>query len=240
MKISKLLKSLLRLNPILIIALILNLIGCQKENEEITNKKGTVTDIEGHIYKTITIGSQVWMAENLRVTCFNDSTQIPNITDPIKWINMTSGAQCLYENNEAYLDSMYGRFYNWYAVKTGKLAPKGWHVPTDEDWEKLKNYVCDNYSGGSDKVANHLKIVTGWDDYIGNYPDNETGFSGVPAGLRGLKGEYDWNKKAGYFWSSTEFNGEAILRNLDYRESTFVRGFAGNKNAGFSIRCIKD
>jgi uncharacterized protein (TIGR02145 family) len=103
---------------------------------------GTLTDQDGNIYKTITIGNQVWMAENLRTTKYNDGTAIPNVTGKSEWCALTTGAYCNY-NNTKNVDtiSTYGRIYNWYAVNTGKLAPPGWHVPNDEDWRTLTDYL---------------------------------------------------------------------------------------------------
>ncbi len=99
---------------------------------------GTVTDQDGNEYKTVTIGTQTWMAENLRTTKYNDSTSIPNITSASMWQNSTTGAYCNY-NNTTDIDTIvtYGSLYNWYAVNTGKLAPKGWHVATNEEYSTL-------------------------------------------------------------------------------------------------------
>ena len=106
---------------------------------------GTVTDIDGNIYQTVTIGTQTWMVENLRTTKYNDNSAIPEITGAITWSNLTTPGMCT-NNNTKNTDTIntYGRLYNWYAVNTGKLPPIGWHVPTDAEFTILENYLIAN------------------------------------------------------------------------------------------------
>src|SRR5574344_55140 len=94
----------------------------------VTISMPTVTDIDGNVYHTITIGTQTWMVENLKVSKYNDGTAIPNVTDATAWAALTTGAYCDY-NNDVANGTKYGHLYNWYAVNTGKLAPSGWHGP---------------------------------------------------------------------------------------------------------------
>jgi hypothetical protein len=98
-----------------------------------TGQKGKINDIEGNTYKTIGIGKQIWMAENLRSTKFNDSTDIPNIADSLHWSNLTDPGYCWY-NNDTTMRIPYGALYNWYTVNSGILCPTGWHIPTEEEW----------------------------------------------------------------------------------------------------------
>ncbi len=102
---------------------------------------GSVSDVEGNVYKTIELGSQTWMAENLKTTRFNDDTEIPLVTGGTEWELMRSPAYCWYENNEAVYKDFYGAYYNWYTVNTGKLCPSGWHVPSDEEWKTLEMHL---------------------------------------------------------------------------------------------------
>jgi len=95
---------------------------------------GTMTDIEGNIYKTVTIGTQTWMAENLRTTKYNDSTNIPYAINNSEWAALLSASYSNYDHTtNAETIATYGRLYNWYAVNTGKLAPKGWHIPSNKE-----------------------------------------------------------------------------------------------------------
>jgi uncharacterized protein (TIGR02145 family) len=195
----------------------------------------TVTDIDGNIYHTIKIGNQTWMVENLKAIRYNDSTSIPNVTDDNTWMSLTTPGYCWYNNSASYKE-IYGALYNWYAVNTGKLAPKGWHVPTENDWKTLEEYVGSASTGGG-----KLK-ETGYDHWL--YPNlnatNTTGFTGLPGGYRSrATGYFQYNGKNGCWWSSTgsisKF-GRFILNydrtdcDYDYDYGTF----------GFSVRCIKD
>ena len=126
-----------------------------------------VTDIDENFYETITIGTQEWMAENLKTTKYNDGNDIPDVTDDFEWSALTTGARSWYDNNEAANKNTYGALYNWYAVSTGKLCPQGWHAPTDQEWSTLENYLAANgynYDGstGSNNYALALASVNGW------------------------------------------------------------------------------
>ena len=118
------------------------------------NTPVTVTDIDGNIYNTVTIGSQVWMVENLRVSKYRDGTSIPNVTDNTQWTNLTTGAYCYYDNNSSF-NNIYGKLYNWYAVNNSKnIAPLGWHIPSDAEWITLYNYL-----GGQLVAGGALKSI---------------------------------------------------------------------------------
>ena len=113
-----------------------------------------ITDIDGNVYHTVKKGNQLWTVENLRTTSFNDGRPIQLVTDNVTWASLTTPAYCWY-NNDIYNKSKYGALYNWYAVDTKKLAPKGWHVPTDVEWDILQDYLIANgyNSDGDDKRA---------------------------------------------------------------------------------------
>ena len=204
-----------------------------------SSNPGTVTDIDGNIYKTV-IGNQVWMAENLKTTHYNDGSSIPNITDNTEWTKLRNGAYCWYDNNIAY-KSIYGALYNWYAVDTRKLAPTGWHLPTDTEWAKLTKYL-----GGRDIAGGELKEygTSHW-----NSPNtgatNATGFSALPGGYRSYyNGSYDGLGTTGYWWTATENNPQdesAYGRGLYYGSIDVSRGNNWHyKPEGNSVRCIKD
>ncbi len=141
-----------------------------KTEESTTNPditEGTIKDIENNTYKTVTIGTQTWMAENLKVTKYNDGASIPNVTDATAWSELTTGALCDYDNTPSNSET-YGKLYNWYAVNTGKLCPTGWHVPSRSEWTTLENYLIANgynYDGTTtnNKIAKAMASSSGWE-----------------------------------------------------------------------------
>lgn len=199
-------------------------------------KTGTVTDAEGSTYAIVKIGDQWWMAENLKVSTYNDGTAIPNVTDSATWAVLTTGAYCNY-NNDASFVTKYGRLYNWYAVNTGKLAPAGWHVPTDAEWTTLTTYL-----GGTDIAGGKLK-ETGTAHW--NTPNtgatNEFGFTALPSGTR-YYGQFLVVGFVGGWWSSSAQENDttdAIPRNMRFQVSD-VYQTGWEKTTGHSIRCVKD
>lgn len=224
--------------------------SCSKNNSasnNLTNRRttaifdssvnyGTVTDQDGNIYKTITIGAQTWMAENLRTTIYNDGTSIPNIKDSDEWSNSTIGGFCNY-NNTTNSDTIatFGRLYNWYAVNTGKLAPKGWHVATDEEWRILTIYLGESVAGGKLKEIGKIH----W-----NSPNtgatNKSGFTALPGGSRHYDGTFFGIGDVGFWWCTPESNiSNAWYWYIYYDINHVCRHFL-NREYGFSIRCVKD
>lgn len=197
---------------------------------------GTMKDQDSNTYKTIKIGSQVWMAENLRTTKYTDGTPIPNIVDDKDFHNMTTGALCNY-NNDPITGDTYGCLYNWYAVSSShKIAPDGWHVPTEKDWAVLSNFLGgDNIAGGKMKEigSNH------WDTTnIG--ASDMYGFSALPAGARAENGEFSFLGTAGYWWSSSEGNNKSALLRGTANSAGSLLLLYYFKDYGFSIRLVKD
>jgi uncharacterized protein (TIGR02145 family) len=214
---------------------------------------GSMTDGESNSYKTVTIGTQTWMAENLKVTKYNDGSTIPNVTDATIWSNLTTGAVCTY-NNTTNADTIrtYGRLYNWYAVNTGKLCPTGWHVPSDAEWSTLDAYLNANgydYDGSTtdDAIAKSMASITGWASVsqtgdIGNNPsiNNKSGFTALPGGVRSYDGAFNDIGGSGYWWSASE-NGtsNAYGRNLLYNRNSLNNNY-NNEVDGFSVRCLRN
>lgn len=199
---------------------------------------GTVTDIDGNVYNTVTIGTQCWMVENLKTTRYNDGTTIPNVTDNTEWSNLTTGAWCYY-NNDASNYSVYGKLYNWYSVNTDKLAPIGWHVPSDAEWTTLTIYLGgENTAGAAMKSINTL-----WNTYNEIQNTNSSGFSALPCGQRIIfNSAFQGFGAYTHFWSATEsstLGPNSWDRNLKYTDSVVHRYFS-DKNSGFSIRCVKN
>ncbi|MCO5249382.1 MAG: fibrobacter succinogenes major paralogous domain-containing protein [Chitinophagales bacterium] len=178
------------------------------------------------------------MAENLRTTKYNDGTDIPHIMDNKVWSNLTSGAYSIY-NFSPENEQIYGKLYNWYAVNTGKLCPKGWHIPTDAEWTQLENYLGSNV-GGKLKATGNTTDGTGLWESPNSGATNESGFSGLPGGYRGGDGSYGGMGSLGYWWSSTEYGTSlAWGRYLYYSVSSVFRGNDG-KERGLSCRCARD
>ena len=193
-----------------------------------------MTDIDGNVYHTITIGTQVWMVENLKTTKYNDGTAIPLVTDNAAWRNLTTPGYCWYINNSIYKNTPYGALYNWYAVNTGKLAPTGWHVPTDSEWTVLINYL-----GGNSVAGGKLKDSTYWTS-TNTCATNTTGFSAIPSGFRNYDGTFNNMGDYGYWWGASTAGDFIISWDCSVSDiSSFLRN--GNIfDYGFSIRCVKD
>jgi uncharacterized protein (TIGR02145 family) len=191
----------------------------------------TVKDIDGNIYNTVQIGDEVWFAENLRTTKYNDGTLIPNVTDANAWKNVTTGAYCFYDNKPEN-DAICGNLYNWYAVDTKKLCPTGWHVPSDEEWAALEHYL-------GEAAGKKMKSITGW--YNNGNGTNESGFSALPGGYRDGNGTFYGVGSGGLWWSSTEYGArDAWLRSLGYFNVVVGRFGSFGKESGVSVRCLRD
>lgn len=200
----------------------------------------TVTDIDGNVYRTVTIGGQTWMAENLRTTRYRNGDPVPNVSDDSVWFNLSTGAYCNYGNDPNYA-AIYGRLYNWYAVYDSRnIAPSGWHVASDDEWTTLVNYLGGpNIAGGKLKEAgtSHWKSPNAG-------ATNESGFSGLPGGYRNPDGPFHHIGDNGFWWTSTLDNtyanrDRAWRLTWHYFDSTVDRNsyyFMG----GMSVRCIKD
>jgi uncharacterized protein (TIGR02145 family) len=210
-----------------------NAISKNKQDTGIQYGNG-VTDINGNTYETVIIGKQEWMAENLKVNKYNNGTSIPNITDANHWENFTKGAWCNYNNNSQN-EIKYGKLYNWHAVNTHKLCPKGWHVPTDIDWNILTDYLAAiGYEG---KQGNALKAKSDWFKY--GIESDIFGFKGLPGG-RYYNGYYYAAEGSGFWWSSSKYNRDrAWIRFMYYYHDGVHRSDYDMSN-GLSVRCLRD
>jgi uncharacterized protein (TIGR02145 family) len=191
----------------------------------------TVTDVDGNIYKTVMIGNQEWMAENLRVTHYRNGTPIPGLVDMRDW----SGAQIGLSSDYEFLrDDSYGKLYNWWAVEERKdhyLAPEGWHIPTEEEWQTLINAA-----GGK-----RLKDSLHWPDMAG-YKGGLSGFNALPSGYRSYGGTFLEKGDRAYFWTSSNQKDHpfskvtVIISRYTNNPYTFGMGVTN----GYSVRCVKD
>jgi uncharacterized protein (TIGR02145 family) len=198
---------------------------------------GTMSDIEGNAYKVVVIGTQIWMAENLKTTHFKDGSEIPLKTNNIDWGNLSSPGYCWYYNDASSYKSTYGALYNWYTVNTGNLCPSGWHVSSDAEWLSLTKYL-----GGASIAGGKLKEAGSAHWGLPNEgATNETGFTALPGGFRIFNGAMDQNGYAGYWWTSSESSSSLAWGSgyLDYTTASITRAFY-DKRDGFSVRCIKD
>jgi len=191
-----------------------------------------LTDNDGNTYAIVQIGTQTWMAENLRTSRYRNGDAIPNVTNNTTWASLTTGAWATYDNNAAN-NATYGKLYNWYAVADGRnVCPVGWHVPTDAEWTVLSNHL------GSEP-GHKMKSTSGWSNN-GN-GSNASGFTGFPGGDRGNNGTFYGGGRYGYFWSSSENDSDsAWYRYLTNALRGLFRNDDSNEKLGFSVRCVRD
>jgi uncharacterized protein (TIGR02145 family) len=201
------------------------------------NYSGTMSDIDGNTYKTVTIDTQTWMAENLRAVRYKNGSVIPLVTDSTAWCNLTTPGYCWYNNDEATYKATYGALYNWYTVSTGNLCPTGWHVPTDAEWTTLVAYL-----GGRHIAGGKLK-ETGTTHWASPNLEaiNETGFTALPGGFHYVEIPWPFCKIGyeGYWWTSTEDNTDkAWERDMGY-DNSIANRFNNSKKSGLSVRCLR-
>jgi uncharacterized protein (TIGR02145 family) len=202
-----------------------------------TTVPSTLLDEDGNTYNVISIGIQVWMAENLKTTKYKDGTSIPNVIDNTTWNGLSTDAYCWYNNDDASFKATYGALYNWFAVNTAKLCPTGWHVPSDAEWTTLTTYL-----GGESVAGGKLKEtgIAHWQSPNTGATD-EIGFTALPGGYRGFNGTSVSIGGGGSWWSSSVYSTQdAWHRGLNYSSSNVSRSNGGDKRDGFSVRCLKD
>ncbi len=200
----------------------------------------SMKDIDGNLYKTVTIGTQIWMAENLKTTKYNDGIAIPLVTDDKEWGELTTPAYCWYKNDSKSKNT-FGALYNWFTVNTNKLCPKNWHVPTDAEWTTLTTYL-----GGENAAGGKLKEkgIVHWESPNVD-ATNESGFTAISSGDRKYDGTFDLSssniiyfRSNGYWWSSTEvYAANAYYRRL-YNTFGDVYRSPSTKQYGYSVRCL--
>lgn len=219
--------------------------SCKTSDPEDLNSLNTIKDVDGNVYNTIVIGTQTWMVENLKTTKFN--TKEP-ITQNTSWNDLKVGQYCNYMNDQNY-GLKYGRLYDYYAVHSGKLAPKGWHIPSKEEWLILKNYVSSNLAAS----GNAAKALASTSDWLTSSKsgcvgfnmnlNNSSGFTAQPAGELAVD-EFADMHEACYLWSSSfEIEEDIYFIPLFFKieyssKDVYIEGIeSGHFN---SVRCIKD
>jgi uncharacterized protein (TIGR02145 family) len=215
-------------------------------SDVIVSNPGAGVTFGGYTYATVVLGNgQEWMAENLRTTTYANGDPIPNVTDQMAWQQLTTGAWAHYQNNSSY-ENPYGKLYNWYAVADPRnVCPANWHVPTDAEWNALVNYLdpANGNNGEYSTTAGGKMKSTGtqyWQAPNGG-ATNESGFSGLPGGIRdGYDGAFSSLGGQGNWWSASESGAEsAWFRFVDNANADLDRYYL-NKRNGFSVRCLRD
>ncbi len=210
--------------------------GCKKSSDS-SSTTVAITDADGNVYHTVTIGTQVWMVENLKTTKYNDGTSIPLVSDT-SWTNLTTAAYCWY-NNDASWKPIYGALYNWYAVNSGILAPKGFHIATRAEWATLIAYLGgDTLAGGKLKSTGTVEAITGLWLSPNKGATNSSGFTAYPGGYRSVA--FQWINSFGYWWTAT-INGTSTAWDCWMRfDNTDVYTEYSLKTNGYCVRCVKD
>jgi len=232
-------KNRFNLSLILILGFLLIInYSCEKDDENQQEPPvERVIDIDGNVYSTITIGTQVWMVENLNVTKYRNGDPITVETDDTQWTSLSTGAYCNYANN-ADNASTYGRLYNWYAINDNrKIAPDGWHVASLDEWQVLVDYL-----GGENIAGNKLKEsgISHWaGDNLG--ATNSSGFTALPGGGRYENGVFNLLSYLGYWWTATEHSStNARQLSMGWSNTAVSTPSPASKYFGYSVRCIKD
>jgi uncharacterized protein (TIGR02145 family) len=232
---------------LLISRLIATILICIIQSE---SRAQTVSDADGNFYSTVTIGTQIWMAENLRTTRFRNGSAIPLVTDGTKWCNLVTPGYCWYDNDPASNKNSYGALYNWFAINTGNLCPNGWHVPSDEEWTKLTNYLGVKVAGGKLKETGsghwflpntNATNETGFNALAGGSRNDITNYASIPIDSEERKCVFDFKGRYGYWWSSSP---SSFTNFAKYRVISYYVGSIGGKDElkrnGLSVRCIKN
>jgi uncharacterized protein (TIGR02145 family) len=232
-------------------------------------KAQTVTDIDGNVYNTVAIGTQVWMRENLKTTHYENGTAIPLVTGNSNWaaLTITSKAYCWYNDDIANKETN-GALYTWAAAMNGSLSsvinpsgiqgvcPTGWHLPSDAEWSVLENYLADNgynfdgsVGGGRGRIAKSLASISGWESFstiggVGNTDyslyRNKSGYTAFPGGFRYDYGGFVDIGKSGWWWCATEYDASYVWdRHMGY-SICYVGRSESDKKLGLSVRCVKN
>ena len=207
---------------------------------------GSMTDQEGNVYKTIVIGTQEWMAENLNTGMYRNGEVIPNVTNNTQWATLSTGAWGIYNNDSQY-ECPYGKLYNWYAVNDSRnVCPAGWHVPSDAEWSTLSQTLdpssIANITGTQSMVAGGFLKSTNAVLWTNPNQDanNSSGFSALPAGQRDSNGSIGSNGNLTGFWTKQAFgNAAAWTREIYYYGGSLER-YSYDKRVGYSVRCLRD
>lgn len=217
-------KNIFRISEVILLIILIQ--SCKKEVDNV------IKDIDGNVYNSITIGTQVWMVENLKVIHYRNGDPIINVTDNMAWSTLKTGAYCNY-NNTPGNSTTYGKLYNFYTIANSQnICPTGWHVPTDAELTTLTTYL-----GGQSVAGGKLKEngTSNWQS-PNTGATNETGFTALPGGFRYLNGISNSLGSEGDYWSSTLYGHSLIV----YNSTSGVGRDLIDENTGLSVRCVKN
>lgn len=208
---------------------------------------GSMTDQDGHVYKTIIIGNQEWMAENLKTGHYRNGNTIPVVTNNVAWSGLNTGASSWYDNDSATYDCPYGRLYNWYAVNDSRrLCPSGWHEPSDAEWNVLIGFLDPAYTpiilGSQSLLAGGDLKSTGNFFWLNPNQDasNSSGFSALPGGGKDSNGLFGSLGNTAGFWTNTAFNNAGSWTREILTFSGSINRSTMDKRLGYYVRCVKD
>jgi uncharacterized protein (TIGR02145 family) len=217
---------------------------------------GDITDADGNVYQSVRIGNQVWMTENLRVTKYSDgAAAVPYDTTTAGWTSGTTPKYCFYNNTTSTSSiKKYGALYNWYVIDPAnpkKIAPTGWHVPTDAEWDTLQNYLIAkgyNWDGSTtgNKIGKSMAAKTDWQTHTSAgkvgcdlAKNNRSGFSALPGGIR-FNGTFTFQGGHGDWWSATAANASSAWDRYFHSELDNLGRVSFSKSSGFSVRLVRD
>lgn len=215
--------------------------SCSKE--EALSIPKTINDIDGNLYHTVIIDKQIWLVENLKVTKFNNGDPITNVTDVTEWSLLNTSAWSYYTNDELYNDP-YGKMYNAYAIiDSRKICPKGWHVPSNEEWIILENFILESGASGAGGALKEAGTTHWLSPNVG--ATNTSGFTALPGGYRSGNGEFPFDGienlgSIGLWWSSSDYDSENLWIRTMGKYWDGLGKQEGFRNAGLSCRCLMD
>ncbi len=204
-------------------------------SEDMSFTTYAVADVDNNLYQSVTIGNQTWLKSNLMTTHFSDNSAIQLVSDNSEWSLLSTPGYSWYENDKSTYGKDYGALYNWYAISTGKICPAGWHVPSNQDWTNLIDFL-----GGADTAGAMMK-ETGTSHWFepNNHATNESGFTCLAAGDRRDDGAFGNLLQSACIWHSDEYESwGGQVTYIQYWATAYNMPF--NKESGASVRCIKD